>query len=70
MTRKFVKRSIFLEKTKTKTNKKKELWDNILHITIHNIGISDKGERERSQNVFDEIRAETSLNLKETGIQI
>ena len=29
-------------------NSLQELWDNILHITIYNIGISEKGERERS----------------------
>ena len=49
----------------------RDLWDNIKWANLHIIGIPEGEAKEKgSENIFEEIMAENSPNLKETNIKI
>ena len=48
----------------------RDLRDNIKQANLHIIGIPEGKEKEKGiENIFEEIRAENSLNLKDTDIK-
>ena len=49
----------------------RDLWDNIKRANIRIIGIPEGKEKERGiENIFEEIMAENTPNLKETDIKV
>ena len=57
---------------KKSTRNREDLWNNIKHANIHNIGVPEGEYREKGiKNIFEEIVAENFPNLKkERDIQV
>ena len=60
------------KRLKTNEESLRELWDNIKHTNIHNIGVSEGEEREKgTEKIFQEIIAKNFPNMgKEPPTQI